>query len=90
MDSTFKSEAMLLNWKRVGCPLQVGGDVLCLWVLFTGEGKMERETDRQIGAASAVMWPVMRSMYWKLIEGTWLDLLMGEKGRKWTMGVQRG
>lgn len=42
------------------------------------------------GAATAVMWTVLRSMYWKLIEGTWLDLLMGEKGRKWTMGGPEG
>ncbi|KAI3366771.1 hypothetical protein L3Q82_009436, partial [Scortum barcoo] len=44
------------------CPLRVGGEVLpqmeefkYLGVLFTSEGKMECEIDRQIGAASAVM-----------------------------------
>ncbi|KAI3354681.1 hypothetical protein L3Q82_019175, partial [Scortum barcoo] len=45
------------------CPLRVGGEVLpqveefkYLGVLFTSEGKMEREIDRRrIGAASAVM-----------------------------------
>ncbi|KAI3363659.1 hypothetical protein L3Q82_001288 [Scortum barcoo] len=26
--STSKSEAMVLDWKRVACPLQVGGEVL--------------------------------------------------------------
>ncbi|KAI3353939.1 hypothetical protein L3Q82_005137 [Scortum barcoo] len=48
--STSKSEAMVLNRKRVACPLQVGGEVLpqveefkYLGVLFTSEGKIERE-----------------------------------------------
>ncbi|KAI3360209.1 hypothetical protein L3Q82_014520 [Scortum barcoo] len=47
--STSKSEAMVLDRKRVACPLQVGGEVLpqveefkYLGVLFTSEGKMER------------------------------------------------
>ncbi|KAI3363429.1 hypothetical protein L3Q82_011573, partial [Scortum barcoo] len=60
--STSKSEAMVLDQKRVACPLRVGGEILpqveefkYLGVLFTSEGKMEREIDRQIGAASAVM-----------------------------------
>lgn len=64
--STSKSEAMVLSRKRVACPLQVGGEILpqveefkYLGVLFTSEGRMEREIDRRIGAASAVM----RSMY---------------------------
>ncbi|KAI3359161.1 hypothetical protein L3Q82_002695 [Scortum barcoo] len=59
--STSKSEAMVLDRKRVACPLRVGGEVLpqveefkYLGVLFTSEGKMEREIDRRIGAASAV------------------------------------
>ncbi|KAI3362823.1 hypothetical protein L3Q82_001869 [Scortum barcoo] len=53
---------MVLDRKRVACPLRVGGEVLpqveefkYLGVLFTSEGKMEREIDRRIGAASAVM-----------------------------------
>ncbi len=57
---------MVLSRKRVACPLQVGGVLLpqveefkYLGVLFTSEGRMEREIDRRIGAASAVM----RSMY---------------------------
>ncbi|KAI3357004.1 hypothetical protein L3Q82_003641 [Scortum barcoo] len=57
---------MVLDRKRVACPLRVGGEVLpqveefkYLGVLFTSEGKMEREIDRRIGAASAVM----RSVY---------------------------
>ncbi|CAM4611183.1 unnamed protein product [Leuciscus chuanchicus] len=64
--SISKSEAMVLSWKRVACPLQVGGEFLPqveefknLGVLFTSEGRMEWEIDRRIGAASAVM----RSMY---------------------------
>ncbi|KAK3556482.1 hypothetical protein QTP70_008321 [Hemibagrus guttatus] len=64
--STSKSEAMVLDRKKVACTLQVGGEVLPqveefknLGVLFTSEGRMDREIDRQIGAAAAVM----RSMY---------------------------
>ncbi|KAK3558314.1 hypothetical protein QTP86_014701, partial [Hemibagrus guttatus] len=64
--STSKSEAMVLDRKKVACTLQVGGKVLpqveefkYLRVLFTSEGRMDREIDRRIGAAAAVM----RSMY---------------------------
>ncbi|KAK3571740.1 hypothetical protein QTP86_018731, partial [Hemibagrus guttatus] len=64
--STSKSEAMVLDRKKVACTLQVGGEVLpqveefkYLGVLFTSEGRMDREIDRRIGAAAAVM----RSMY---------------------------
>ncbi|KAK3528887.1 hypothetical protein QTP70_012061 [Hemibagrus guttatus] len=64
--STSKSEAMVLERKKVACTLQVGGEVLpqveefkYLGVLFTSEGRMDREIDRRIGAAAAVM----RSMY---------------------------
>ncbi|KAK3518667.1 hypothetical protein QTP70_007160 [Hemibagrus guttatus] len=64
--STSKSEAMVLNRKKVACTLQVGGEVLpqveefkYLGVFFTSEGRMDREIDRRIGAAAAVM----RSMY---------------------------
>ncbi|KAI3370427.1 hypothetical protein L3Q82_025187 [Scortum barcoo] len=67
--STSKSEAMVLDRKRVACPLRVGGEVLpqveefkYLWVLFTSEGKMEREIDRRIAAASAVMRSVYRTV----------------------------
>ncbi|KAK3528665.1 hypothetical protein QTP70_007204 [Hemibagrus guttatus] len=63
---TSKSEAMVLNRKKVACTLQVGGEVLpqveefkYLGVLFTSEGRMDREIDRWIGAAATVM----RSMY---------------------------
>ncbi|KAI3369679.1 hypothetical protein L3Q82_024522 [Scortum barcoo] len=66
--STSKSEAMVLELTRKGWRAlsRVGGEVLpqveefkYLGVLFTSEGKMEREIDRRIGAASAVM----RSVY---------------------------
>ncbi|XDV13498.1 hypothetical protein PO909_001890 [Leuciscus waleckii] len=67
--STSKSEAMVLSRKRVVCPLQVGGEFLpqveefkYLGVLFTSEGRMEREIDRRIGAASAVMRSLYRSV----------------------------
>ncbi|KAI3365324.1 hypothetical protein L3Q82_010414, partial [Scortum barcoo] len=53
---------LVLDRKRVVCPLRVSAEVLpqveefkYLGVLFTSEGKMEREIDRRIGAASAVM-----------------------------------
>ncbi|KAK3565413.1 hypothetical protein QTP86_008018 [Hemibagrus guttatus] len=64
--STSKSEAMVLDRKKVACTLQVGGEVLpqveefkYLGVLFTSEGRMDCEIDRRIGAAATVM----RSMY---------------------------
>ncbi|KAK3549885.1 hypothetical protein QTP86_015499 [Hemibagrus guttatus] len=57
---------MVLDQKKVACILQVGGEVLpqveefkYLGVLFTSEGRMDREIDRRIGAVAAVM----RSMY---------------------------
>ncbi|KAK3562387.1 hypothetical protein QTP86_033524 [Hemibagrus guttatus] len=64
--STSKLEAMVLDQKKVARTLQVGGEVLpqveefkYLGVLFTSEGRMDREIDRRIGAVAAVM----RSMY---------------------------
>ncbi|KAK3573193.1 hypothetical protein QTP86_015101 [Hemibagrus guttatus] len=67
--STSKSEAMVLDRKKVACTLQVGGEVLSqveefkyLGVLFTSEGRMDREIDRRIGAAAAVMRPMYRSV----------------------------
>ncbi len=54
----------------MACPLQVSEEFLpqveefkYLGVLFTSEGRMQREIDRRIGAASAVMW----SMYWSVM-----------------------
>ncbi|KAK3567864.1 hypothetical protein QTP86_027337 [Hemibagrus guttatus] len=68
--STSKSEAMVLDQKKVACTLQVGGELLpqveefkYLGVLFTSEGRMDHEIDRWIGAAAAVM----RSMYWSVV-----------------------
>ncbi|KAK3523732.1 hypothetical protein QTP70_009253 [Hemibagrus guttatus] len=68
--STSKSEAMVLDRKKVACTLQVGGELLpqveefkYLGVLFTSEGRMDHEIDRQIGAVAAVM----RSMYLSVV-----------------------
>uniref|UniRef100_A0A672GTN4 Reverse transcriptase domain-containing protein n=4 Tax=Salarias fasciatus TaxID=181472 RepID=A0A672GTN4_SALFA len=67
--STSKSEAMVLDRRKVACPLQVGGETLAqveefkyLGVLFTSGGRMEREIDRRIGAAAAVMRSLYRSV----------------------------
>ena len=67
--STSRSEAMVLCRKTVECSLRVGSELLpqakefkYLGVLFTSEGKMEREMDRWIGAASAVMRALYRSV----------------------------
>ncbi|XP_061618152.1 uncharacterized protein LOC133471975 [Phyllopteryx taeniolatus] len=60
---------MVLSRKRVACHLQVGDEILpqveefkYLGVLFTSEGRMEWEIDRRIGAASAVMRTLYRSV----------------------------
>ena len=52
------------------CSLQVGGEFLpqveefkYLGVLFTSEGRMEREIDRRIGAAAAVRRKAKLSIY---------------------------
>ncbi|KAK3533462.1 hypothetical protein QTP70_022244 [Hemibagrus guttatus] len=67
--STSKLEAMVLDRKKVACTLQVGGEVLpqveefkYLGVLFTSEGRMDREIDRRISAAAAVMQSMYRSV----------------------------
>ena len=67
--STSKSESMVLSRKRVECPLRVRDEILpqveefkYLGVLFTSEGRMEREINRRIGAASAVMRTLHRSV----------------------------
>ncbi len=67
--STSKSEVMVLCWKKVDCALWVGSELLpqakefkYFGVLFTSEGKMEHEIDRLIGAASAVMWALFRTI----------------------------
>lgn len=51
--------------EKVSCPLRVGGVTLPQveeFILFTGEGKMECELDRSIGATSAVMKLLYRSV----------------------------
>ena len=60
--STSKSDPMVLGQKKVACSLWVGGELLpqveeseYLGVLFTSEGRMEREIDRRISVAAAVM-----------------------------------
>ncbi|TWW62612.1 hypothetical protein D4764_04G0012590 [Takifugu flavidus] len=65
--STSKSESMVLAWKKVECLLRVGEEILVeefkyLGILFTSEGRMEREIDRRIGAVSAVMRALNRSV----------------------------
>ncbi|TWW53801.1 hypothetical protein D4764_0263840 [Takifugu flavidus] len=66
--STSKSEAMVLNRKkwsafsgsrRRSAPVE---EFKYLGVLFTSERRMEREIDRRIGAASAVMRTLHRSV----------------------------
>ncbi|TWW78062.1 R2DM Retrovirus-related Pol polyprotein from type II retrotransposable element [Takifugu flavidus] len=67
--STSKSESMVLARKKVECLLRVGEEVLpqveefkYLGILFTSEGRMERESNRRIGVASAVMRALNRSV----------------------------
>ena len=62
--STSKSEAMM------DCPLP---EFKYLGVLFTSEGRMEREIDRRIDVASAVM----RGLHWTVLVGSALDLPVG-------------
>ncbi|TWW77546.1 hypothetical protein D4764_12G0009360 [Takifugu flavidus] len=72
--STSKSEAMVLDQKRVVCPLQVGGEVLPQVEEFRSEGRMEHEIERLIGAASSVMQSVYRAIMVKRACGKVLDL----------------
>ncbi|KAK0132165.1 Retrovirus-related Pol polyprotein from type-1 retrotransposable element R2 [Merluccius polli] len=67
--STSRSEAMVICRKTVNCSLRVGSKLLpqvkefkYLGILFSSEGKMEREMDRRIGVASAVMWALYRTV----------------------------
>ncbi|TWW77626.1 Ventricular zone-expressed PH domain-containing protein [Takifugu flavidus] len=67
--STSKSESMVLARKKVECLLRVGEEVLpqveefkYLGILFMSEGRMEREINRRIGAASAVVRALNRSI----------------------------
>ncbi|TWW73438.1 hypothetical protein D4764_15G0008320 [Takifugu flavidus] len=70
--STSKSEAMVLNRKKVECLLRVKEEILpqveefkYLGVSFTSEGRMEQKIDRRIGAASAVMRTLQRLVVMK-------------------------
>lgn len=67
---TSKSKDMVHNQKKVAYQLQIGGEVLpqvvefkYLRFFFMNEGKMHRQIDRRIGAASAVM----QSMYQTIV-----------------------
>ncbi|KAK3528654.1 hypothetical protein QTP70_007199 [Hemibagrus guttatus] len=67
--STSKSEAMVLDRKKVACTFQVGEEFLpqveefkYLEVLFTSEGRMDPEIDRRISASTAVMQTMYRSI----------------------------
>uniref|UniRef100_A0A8C6L319 Reverse transcriptase domain-containing protein n=1 Tax=Nothobranchius furzeri TaxID=105023 RepID=A0A8C6L319_NOTFU len=67
--STSKSETMVRDRERVACQLLVGREVLpqveefkYLGVLFTSEGRTDREIDRRIGSVSAVMRTLNRSI----------------------------
>ncbi|TWW62709.1 hypothetical protein D4764_04G0013560 [Takifugu flavidus] len=63
--STSKAEAIVLNRKKVECPKKILPQVeefKYLGVLFTSEGRMEQEIDRRIGAASAIMRSLHRSV----------------------------
>uniref|UniRef100_A0A8C6M0A0 Reverse transcriptase domain-containing protein n=1 Tax=Nothobranchius furzeri TaxID=105023 RepID=A0A8C6M0A0_NOTFU len=67
--SSSKSETMVLIQKSVECILRARDEILpqveefkYLGVLFTSEGRLEREIDRRIGAASAVMLALYRSV----------------------------
>ncbi|TWW59276.1 R2DM Retrovirus-related Pol polyprotein from type II retrotransposable element [Takifugu flavidus] len=80
--STSKSEAMVLDRKKVECLLRVKEEILpqveefkYLGVLFTSEGRMEREIDRRIGAASTVMRTLHRS-----VVGGWALAIREELG----------
>ena len=60
--SSSKSRTMVLNRKKVECSLWVGDESLLqaeefeyLGILFTSDGRLEREMDKQIGFLSAVM-----------------------------------
>ena len=79
--STSKSEAMVLDWKKVACSLRVEGEFLphveefkYLGVLFTSEGRMEREIDRLIGAMAMVVVSVCHSEERAESKGEALDL----------------
>jgi len=84
--STSKSEALVLCRKPVDCSLQVGTECLhqakefkYLGVLFTSEGKMEREIHRWIVAAAAVKFHLGEEGIEP--EGKALNLLVGVRSK---------
>lgn len=59
---TLNSEAMVLCWKMVDCPLQIGSETLpeakdfrYIRVLFRSDGKIKCVMDKQLGVMLAVM-----------------------------------
>ena len=67
-----KSEAMVLSRKPVDCTVRVGNEALpqvkefkYLGVLFTSEGRAEKEISRRIGAAGAVLQSLYRTVVTK-------------------------
>ena len=70
--SVSKSEAMVLSRKPVDCAVRVGNEALpqvkefkYLGVLFTSEGRAEKEISRRIGAAGAVLQSLYRTVVTK-------------------------
>ncbi|TWW77698.1 Retrovirus-related Pol polyprotein from transposon 17.6 [Takifugu flavidus] len=68
--STSKSEAMDLNWKKVDCLVRVKEEILpqveefkYLGVLFTSEGRMEQEIDRQRELSQKAKLSIYRSIF---------------------------
>lgn len=63
----------------VDCSVWAGSELLLqvkefnYFVLFMSEAKMECEMDRQIGAASAVMWELYRTI---VLKREWLGTLL--------------
>ena len=65
--SSYNSKALVLNWKKVKCSIRVGDESLpqaeeYLRILFTSHGRLEQEMDRRIGASSAVVRALFRSV----------------------------
>ena len=62
--SSSKSEAMVLNWKKVECSesLPQAEEFKYLGILFMSDGRLVGEMDRRIGASSAVMRALLRSV----------------------------
>ena len=68
--SISKSEAMVLNWKKVECSLQVRDESLpqaeefnYLGVLFTSDGRFEWEMDRWILMVPFMYLPILLIYY---------------------------